>query len=30
VASIAEAGHMLHIERPEAVAPMIEAFLDAH
>ena len=28
--SIADAGHMLHIERPEAVAPVIEAFLDAH
>jgi pimeloyl-ACP methyl ester carboxylesterase len=30
VASIAGAGHMLHIERPEAVAPVIETFLDAH
>jgi pimeloyl-ACP methyl ester carboxylesterase len=30
VVSIADAGHMLHIERPEAVAPVIEAFLDAH
>ena len=30
VASIAEAGHMLHIERPEAVATMIEEFLDAN
>ena len=30
VVSIAAAGHMLHIERPEAVAPVIEAFLDAH
>lgn len=30
VASIAGAGHMLHIERPEAVAPVIEAFLSAH
>ena len=30
VVSIAGAGHMLHIERPEAVAPVIEAFLDAH
>jgi pimeloyl-ACP methyl ester carboxylesterase len=30
VVSIAGAGHMLHIERPEAVAPVIEAFLDEH
>ena len=30
VVSIAGAGHMLHIERPEAVAPVIEAFLDRH
>ena len=30
VASIAQAGHMLHIERPEAVATMIEEFLDAN
>lgn len=30
VARIAGAGHMLHIERPESVAPVIEAFLDAH
>jgi pimeloyl-ACP methyl ester carboxylesterase len=30
VVSIADAGHMLHIERPAAVAPVIEAFLDAH
>jgi pimeloyl-ACP methyl ester carboxylesterase len=30
VVGIAGAGHMLHIERPEAVAPVIEAFLDAH
>jgi len=30
VVSIADAGHMLHIERPDAVAPVIEAFLDAH
>jgi pimeloyl-ACP methyl ester carboxylesterase len=27
---IAGAGHMLHIERPDLVAPLIEAFLDAH
>jgi pimeloyl-ACP methyl ester carboxylesterase len=30
VVSIADAGHMLHIELPEAVAAMIETFLDAH
>jgi pimeloyl-ACP methyl ester carboxylesterase len=30
LARIPEAGHMLHIERPDAVAAMIEAFLDAH
>jgi pimeloyl-ACP methyl ester carboxylesterase len=30
LASIAGAGHMLHIERPELVAPPVEAFLDAH
>jgi len=30
VVSVAGAGHMLHIERPEAVAPVIEAFLDEH
>jgi pimeloyl-ACP methyl ester carboxylesterase len=30
VVSIEAAGHMLHIERPDAVAPLIEAFLDAH
>jgi len=30
LASIAGAGHMLHIERPELVAPLVEAFLDAH
>jgi pimeloyl-ACP methyl ester carboxylesterase len=30
VVSIEGAGHMLHIERPDAVAPVIEAFLDAH
>ena len=30
LASIAGAGHMLHIERPQAVAPLIEAFLDSH
>jgi pimeloyl-ACP methyl ester carboxylesterase len=30
VVSIEGAGHMLHIERPDAVAPVIETFLDAH
>ncbi len=30
VTVIEEAGHLLHLERPEAVAPLIEAFLDAH
>jgi pimeloyl-ACP methyl ester carboxylesterase len=30
IVSIAGAGHMLHIERPEAVAPVMEAFLDEH
>jgi pimeloyl-ACP methyl ester carboxylesterase len=30
VVSIAGAGHMLHIERPELVAPVIEDFLDSH
>jgi pimeloyl-ACP methyl ester carboxylesterase len=30
VVTIEGAGHMLHIERPDAVAPVIEAFLDAH
>jgi pimeloyl-ACP methyl ester carboxylesterase len=30
IASIAGAGHMLHIEKPESVAPLVEAFLDAH
>jgi pimeloyl-ACP methyl ester carboxylesterase len=24
------AGHLLHLEKPEAIAPLIEAFLDAH
>ena len=24
------AGHLLHLEKPEALAPLIEAFLDAH
>jgi pimeloyl-ACP methyl ester carboxylesterase len=30
LASIAGAGHMLHIERPDLVAPLVEAFLSAH
>jgi pimeloyl-ACP methyl ester carboxylesterase len=30
LASVPDAGHMLHIERPELVAPLVEAFLDAH
>jgi pimeloyl-ACP methyl ester carboxylesterase len=30
IAGIADAGHMLHIERPELVAPLVEAFLEAH
>ena len=30
LASIPDAGHMLHIERPDLVAPLIEAFLDAN
>jgi pimeloyl-ACP methyl ester carboxylesterase len=30
IATVADAGHMLHIERPESVAPLVEAFLDAH
>jgi pimeloyl-ACP methyl ester carboxylesterase len=30
LAEVPEAGHMLHIERPETVAAMIESFLDAH
>jgi pimeloyl-ACP methyl ester carboxylesterase len=29
-ARIAGAGHMLHIERPDLVAPLVERFLDAH
>jgi pimeloyl-ACP methyl ester carboxylesterase len=29
-AHIAGAGHMLHLEKPELVAPLVEAFLDAH
>jgi pimeloyl-ACP methyl ester carboxylesterase len=30
IQSIPDAGHMLHIERPEIVAPLVEAFLEAH
>ncbi|HME40881.1 MAG TPA: alpha/beta hydrolase [Steroidobacteraceae bacterium] len=30
IASVAGAGHMLHIERPDLVAPLVESFLDAH
>jgi pimeloyl-ACP methyl ester carboxylesterase len=30
VARVAGAGHMLHIERPDLVAPLVESFLDAH
>jgi pimeloyl-ACP methyl ester carboxylesterase len=30
VVSVEGAGHMLHIERPSAVAPIIETFLEAH
>jgi pimeloyl-ACP methyl ester carboxylesterase len=29
-AQVAGAGHMLHIEKPDLVAPLIEAFLGAH
>jgi len=30
IARVAGAGHMLHIERPDLVAPLVEVFLDAH
>ena len=30
IARVAGAGHMLHIERPEVVAPLVETFLEAH
>ncbi len=30
IVRLAECGHMLHIERPEAIAPLIERFLDTH
>jgi pimeloyl-ACP methyl ester carboxylesterase len=29
-ATVAEAGHMLHLERPDSVAALVESFLDAH
>ena len=29
-ARVAGAGHMLHIEKPDLVAPLVESFLDAH
>ena len=30
IARVAGAGHMLHIEKPDLVAPLVESFLDAH
>jgi pimeloyl-ACP methyl ester carboxylesterase len=30
IASVADAGHMLHLERPDSVASLVESFLDAH
>ena len=30
IATVAGAGHMLHLERPESVAALAESFLDAH
>jgi len=30
IARVAGAGHMLHIEKPELVAPLVESYLDAH
>jgi pimeloyl-ACP methyl ester carboxylesterase len=30
IARVAGAGHMLHIERPDLVAPLVESFFDAH
>jgi pimeloyl-ACP methyl ester carboxylesterase len=30
IARVSGAGHMLHIERPDLVAPLVESFLDAH
>jgi pimeloyl-ACP methyl ester carboxylesterase len=29
-ARVAGAGHMLHIEKPELVAPLVESFLEEH
>jgi pimeloyl-ACP methyl ester carboxylesterase len=30
IARVAGAGHMLHIEKPDLVAPLVESFLEAH
>jgi pimeloyl-ACP methyl ester carboxylesterase len=30
LARVEGAGHMLHIERPDLVAPLVESFLGAH
>jgi pimeloyl-ACP methyl ester carboxylesterase len=30
ISKVAGAGHLLHIEKPELVAPLVEEFLDAH
>ena len=30
VARVAGAGHMLHIEKPDLVAPLVESFLGRH
>jgi pimeloyl-ACP methyl ester carboxylesterase len=30
IVRIPDAGHMLHIEKPELVAPVVERFLSAH
>jgi pimeloyl-ACP methyl ester carboxylesterase len=30
IATVADAGHMLHLERPDSVAALVESFLDAH
>jgi pimeloyl-ACP methyl ester carboxylesterase len=30
IVRVAGAGHMLHIEKPDLVAPLVEAFLEAH
>ena len=29
-ARVAGTGHMLHIEKPDLVAPLLESFLDMH